>query len=324
MWIICLVGLGDCVESVGEMIRRLFQPHELMDPSAPGFAASGLMGFVAVAGLQILTGSLILAAVGLVTAWSLVMALYYLPQAYRLLQRRSQVEGRPHWLKPNLDLKLVARLLWQTLLAGAGGFLFALSFNIPRYVIEAYHGEGPLGYYALAYFVTAATIVVSAMRQSASPRLATHVASDLRAYSRLLRKLVLMALGMSGALIVGVVVLGKPLVTLLYEPGYAEYQLELIVLAVSGACQFLLFVGGVALMATRTFYVHTLSGGITCVTTLVISCVLIPTHGIRGAALAALAASLISLPCYFGGVYWLMARQTRALAARESAAPAAT
>ena len=319
VWVIFLVGLGKCIESVGEIIRGLFQRHERMNLSATGFAASGLLGLAGAAGLQILTGSLTLAVAGLVTAWSLVMALYYLPQAFRLLQQRSQVEGRPHRLRPSFDFGLLARLLWRALPAGAGGFLFALSFSIPRYVLEGYHGEGLLGYYAaLAYFVAAAAIVVSAMGQSASPRLATYFASDLRAYRRLLRKLVFIALGMGGALIVGVAVLGKPLVSLLYQPDYAEYQLELIILAVSGACQFLLFFGGVALMATRTFYVHTISGVVACVTTLTMSCVLIPTHGIRGAALAALAGSLISLPCYFGGVFWLMARRRRKQAIGES------
>src|SRR5690606_10077213 len=50
--------------------------------------------------------------------------------------------------------------------------LTSLNSNVPRYVIEAVHGEFSLGIFAaLAYLIVAGTTVVTAVGQAVSPRL---------------------------------------------------------------------------------------------------------------------------------------------------------
>ena len=74
--------------------------------------------------------------------------------------------------------------------------LLSFNANIPRYFIEHDLGARDLGIFAaLAYPLAAGTIVVNALGQSATPRLARHYADrDYRAFSSLMCKLLCLGL----------------------------------------------------------------------------------------------------------------------------------
>lgn len=326
-WIIFWVGLGKGFEAISDIIRGLFQRFEQMDLSAISLMFKGPLGLAGLAGVYLLTRDIVWATAAMTAGGLLALLLYDLPQAARHARRYTTSAGTPVELRPNFEPGRVGRLIWRALPAGVGLFLSALTLSIPRATLERHYGIGQLGYYgAVAYIVDAAMLVVSALGQSASPRLATYFASDLPAFRRLLWKLLRLALVMGVAFVGGIALLGKPVLTLVYRPDFADYQVEFIILALSGALWFPMFFGGVALIATRNFYVQLVAGIATCGTTLLMSSVLIPGdlahHGVRGAAYAALGGNAAVFICYFGGLWWLVTRRQREL--RCSAPPPET
>jgi len=82
------------------------------------------------------------------------------------------------------------RLAWLSLPLGLTMLLLSLNTNIPRYFIEHYLDTSALGIFAaLAAVTRASDMVVQALGQSASPRLAKlYAASDSKSFCRILFK----------------------------------------------------------------------------------------------------------------------------------------
>lgn len=78
--------------------------------------------------------------------------------------------------------------------------LISLNANIPRYFIEHHLGERELGIFsARSYLIIAGNIVVSALRQSASPRSTKYYAAgNSRDFKNLLLKTVLIGALLGG------------------------------------------------------------------------------------------------------------------------------
>src|SRR5690606_15019377 len=104
-------------------------------------------------------------------------------------------------IKTNWDWSRSIELTSIAFPLGLVMLLLSLNTNLPRYFIQHEYGERALGFYsAIAYLMIAGTIVVSALGQSASPRLARQYAEgNLSAYKRLLSKLILVGIGLGVA-----------------------------------------------------------------------------------------------------------------------------
>jgi O-antigen/teichoic acid export membrane protein len=176
--------------------------------------------------------------------------------------------------------------------------------NIPRYFLQHYLGLADQGIYAsLAYLVVAINLVVAALSVSVTTRLARLFADgDHRQFVRLLTKL-----SMLGVLIAAVgvplsLLVGRPLLTLLYRREYADHVglLALFVgIAGMGTIGTFLFCG---LTAARTFraqvpvYFAALLVGIAG------AAMLVPRFGLIGAGIALLLSAIASVL----GAIWAM------------------
>ncbi len=111
--------------------------------------------------------------------------------------------------------------------------LVSLSSNIPRYAIERHLGTTQLGIYAaLAYLIVAGTTVISALGQSAVPRMAIYYATgDFRAFWSLSRRLMLIGAALGGAGFMLAHLIGAELMRIIYTSEYAEYVNVLEVLS---------------------------------------------------------------------------------------------
>jgi len=179
--------------------------------------------------------------------------------------------------------------------------LLSLQMNIPRYVLQAHHGEAQLGYFsAMAYVTVLGTMVVSALGQAASPRLAAFFLNDRTAFRRLLVKLVLVATLLGALYVAAVAVAGRFVLTLLYRPEYAAYHAEFVLIAAAGALAFIVTPVGFALTAARAFKAQLWIAGASCVVSIGLASWLIPTGGVRGAAWTLVVMALFLLACFAG------------------------
>lgn len=173
--------------------------------------------------------------------------------------------------------------------------LISLNANIPRYFIERYMGEYELGIFAaLAYLMVAGGIVVSALGESASPRLAKYYAMGNRsAFHSLLLKLVGIAALLGGVGVLVALVAGRQILTLLYRPEYAEQTGLFVWLMVAAGINYIASFLGYGMTAARYFRAQMPLFFLVTSTSALVGFWLIPSRGLQGAVIALIVAALV-------------------------------
>ena len=173
--------------------------------------------------------------------------------------------------------------------------LLSLNTNIPRYFIEEYLGERQLGIFAaLSYLMVAGNMVILALGESASPRLAKYYAAkNITAFRGLLLKLVGLAALIGGAAIVIAQLAGKEVLTLLYRPEYGSHKDLFVLLMVAAAISYMSSFLGYGMTAARYFHVQTPLFVIVTAISAVVCLWLLPTQGLIGAAKALIFAAVV-------------------------------
>ncbi len=280
-WVIVLIGATKAVESISDLCQGLFQKHERMDLVARSLMAKGILSVSAVAIVLKAGGGAAWSAAALVIAWSLVCSGYDI--------RKAAAEAKS-WkaLLPGITVSRFRQLFVLTLPLGFVLMVLSLNANLPRYFLEKYSGEASVGIFsALTYCITAFGIVMTALGQTASPRLARlYAAGQHRSFVALTGKLALFGAlaGLAGVAVVKVA--GARILTLFYRPQYAAHQDAFLWLMAAGAIMNVSGMLGVAVTSMQAFkpqaWIHF---GCALLGTAA-SYLLIPRLGILGAALS--------------------------------------
>lgn len=304
--IILAVGLAKAFESISDVFYGLLQQHERMDRIATSMIMKGLFSLAALSGVLYLTHSALWSTLALAVVWALVLVGYDVRNGARILQRAIGMGMSPpggvslqiHVLAPLWDAPRLTKLALLALPVGLVMMLISLSANIPRYFVDHDLGDKQLGVFgALAYVLVAGTTVTDALGQAVSPRLSRYYAAgDLAAFRALLTKLlgVGAALGLMGVAVA--IVAGHTLLTLLYRPDYARHADALVWLLVASGVGYLTSFLGYAITAARRFKAQVPISVVVVVTMVVGSALVIPAHGLIGAAWVALLGAAIQLP----------------------------
>jgi O-antigen/teichoic acid export membrane protein len=277
-------------------------------------ALRGGLSLIVVAVAVRVTGSLVVGLTGLLAVWVAVLLAFDLPGARKLCDvtehGRLSEARQAKWATL---LKLAKLALPLGIIMG----LISLTANAPRYYVERYRGESELGIFAaISYLAVAGNAIVQALAQSAAPRLARHYAEGaLRDFRRLLLRLSLGAAGIGTLGVTASVVAGRQLLNLFYHPEYSKHVDVLILIMMASGFQYVGTFLGVSLTAIRALRrqipVQVLSLG----TTFILSAVLVPYAGLRGAACSVLVVSALTLAIYTTMV-WLR------VSGRDTAEPA--
>jgi O-antigen/teichoic acid export membrane protein len=314
--VILIIGLAKGVESVSDAIHGLLQKNERLDLIAISKMIKGPLSLLAIWSLVHLTRSLVWGVIGLLAAWSLVLLTYDAYNARRMLHLRPEPirgenEGRYD------RLALFRRLTWLALPLGFVSLLDSLNVNVPRYLVERRLGEAALGYYAgMAYIMVAGNMVVGALTGSASPRLARLCVIHPLAFRRLLWRLIGLGAALGGTGLLLAMFFGRPLLALIYQPDYAKHAdvfVWLMAAAGTGYVARFLICG---MTASRRIKAQAPLYGVTLLATAVLSWVLIPRHGLLGAALALCAAMAVLL---LGAAAITLAKPRAGIAREDSA-----
>jgi O-antigen/teichoic acid export membrane protein len=262
-----------------------------------------LRAILSVAALSLgvyLTHSLAWGAVSLLLSSALVLLGYDIPKV--LAMEGSNIRALRQELQLDLQgvfVKGKRRRLSQLAITGLPmGFVLmmvSLNLNIPRYFIQQHLGTHELAIFsAIATLLAAGSVVTNAMGQAAAPRLAKcFVERDRRGFTMLLIGLVVVSLGLGGLGFAGAMLCGKQAMALLYRPEYSTRQDVLVWLMGASGFLYLGSTLGYAVTAVRCFAPQLPLFAGAAVTTALGCFVLVPSQGLRGAAMAMLISGLI-------------------------------
>ncbi|MEG4327631.1 oligosaccharide flippase family protein, partial [Microcoleus sp. herbarium5] len=324
--VILAIALAKAFESISDVFYGLIQQHERMDRIAIALIIKGPLSLLLLGIGVSLTGSVVGGSLGLAVAWGLVLFGWDLRNGRLILNNSSHVREREDLLVanaepansqnplyPRWDGKTLAKLVLLALPLGLVMMLISLNTNIPRYFLERYLGERELGIFsAISYLMVAGNMVVSALAQSASPRLAKYYAAgNSTAFRTLLFKLVGVGLMLGAGGVFVAVVAGRPILTLLYKPEYGEradlFAWLMVVAGISYVSSFL----GYGMTAARYFQVQmplfalvTGASGLACLW-------LIPTMGVQGAVIALIIGAIVQAVFSFAVIAYALYRLDR-------------
>ncbi len=286
--VILLIGLAKAFESISDVFYGLIQQYERMDRIAISLMIKGSLSLLLLGLGVYISGNLLWGVVGLVVAWGIVLFIYDIGSGTLILNQTPQAQ----W-----HLGTQRKLVSLSIPLGFVMMLISLNINIPRYFIERSLGERELGIFAaLSYLMVVGSMVVNALGESASPRLAKYYAvGDTMAFWQLLFKLLGIAaiLGLTGVLIA--IVAGRQILTLVYRPEYAEQTNLFVWLMIAAGIRYISSFLGYGITAARYFRIQiplfvvvTSISAITCFW-------FVPKQGLLGAAIALNISAVVQL-----------------------------
>jgi O-antigen/teichoic acid export membrane protein len=285
--VVLLVGVSKAVESLSDVIAGLLQKFERLDQVAISLVIRGALSLAAFGIVFLRAHRLPFAVVALVLAWSAVFTLYDLRCASRLLGPAG-----PFF---RFRAQHLQRLAVVSAPLGIVMTLISLNTNIPRYILVRYLGEADLGIFAsMAYTLVALSLIVNALGQSATARLARMAAAaDIHCFRRIMGRLLSLGLAI---LIVGpplAITAGRPVLTILYGPEYATDIKVLVVMVVTAGISAIASFLGYGMTAARSFRMQVPVIGLSTLTTTLICWLFVPRLGLIGAAYSLLASALV-------------------------------
>lgn len=294
--VIVVVGAAKGFESISDAIYGLVQRHERMDLIARSMMLKGLISIVAFTFAIALTGRLVLGAAALAGAWCVTLCTYDFGLARRFAGIGRWAGSRPAFV-PRFPLRTLPKLIWLSLPLGITMMLGSLNTNVPRYFIEHYTGTRALGFFAaIAYLMVAGNLVINAVGQSATPRLAfRYVSGDVGAFRALLLKLCGVAVVPGGIGILIAVLAGKPVLRLLYRAEYGSYSGVFTLLMIAAAIGYVASIMGYGMTAARIFKPQPALFAAVVLILLAACFRWVPAYGLRGAAFALILAAIAQL-----------------------------
>jgi O-antigen/teichoic acid export membrane protein len=312
------IGLGAAIDAISDIIYGALQQRERMHWIAASMIVRSLLGLAAVLAGLLLTNSLIWSMLLSAGVKGLVVLVVDVPLGVQTLAVNSarvvkQSRIREVWSQA-CEWNVLRTLAWLSLPLAPTTMLMTLQVTIPRYLIEHWLDAKQLGLFAAqSYLTSAGAIVATALAQAAAPRMAQHFRDgDARGFRLLLVKLVALG-GACGAVGVAVAVLfGKPLLSVLYAPEYAERNDLFIWLMVGAGLTYVSIFLGWGMTAARRLRIQLPLFALIVAVMLAAGCLLVPRYGLSGAAATVVVGSFVQV----AGSLFVVSR-----AARESVPP---
>lgn len=301
--LIMIIGLAKAFESISDIFYGLFQQQERMDQIATSMMLKGLLSLGLLTIGIVATGSVLGGGLGLVIAWAIILIVYdfykgawIIKKVLPAAQAKNQALRLTTTLRPRWQTQTLFKLTRLALPLGFVMMLISLNANIPRFFIERYWSERELGIFsALAAFMMVGNLVIGALGQSATPRLAKYYAAGNRvSFRQLLLKLVGVGIMIGIAAVIVALVAGREILTLFYQAEYAARSDVLVWLMVAAGIGYIGSFLGYGVSATRAYDYLIIPYLIITAIAAGFSQLLIPTYGLVGAAWALCAASFAS------------------------------
>lgn len=297
--VIISIAFLKSIESISDSFCGLFQKHELMEIISKSMIMKGLLSLFTFSSTYYLTKNLFTSIMFAAMAKTIVIILYEKKNVSELFKYENYCTNASGKIKIDLFNNVVfKRLTLLSLPLGIVTMLNSLNTNIPRYFLERSFGERDLGIFAaMAYLMVFGTTVITALGQSASPRLAKHfAANNIPEFRNLMMKLIYIGviLGIFGIIVV--YFFGKDLLTLLYSKEYIVYSDVMILIMIASCLSYISSFLGVAMTSARYFKIQMPITILSFAVIFIVSFSLIPEIGVKGAAISMICLYAAQIP----------------------------
>jgi len=289
-----IVGLGlfKAVESQSDLLYGLFQQRGRNDCMGRSLLLRGPLSLAALAAGVRLTGTLTWGIGAMTLAGLGVLLLHDYRQGVGLLGSRNEEPLRPSWNGRHLR-----RLALLSAPLGIVTMLFSLNTNLPSLILKHQSGVAAVGFFAtLVSLMTAGHVLINAIGHSVSaPLAARFAAGDAAGFRRTVVRLAMAGIGIGGAGVLIGTVWGAPILGLLFGPEYAKEAPALGWIMGAGAAAYTASALSYAMIASRRLRIQPLILLSGIAVTFILGLLLIPRHGLTGAAIAMLGSALVQL-----------------------------
>jgi len=306
--IIMLFGVSKSIESLSDLFYGFWQQHERLDLIAKSLVLRGLLAIILGAAAYIATHATWAAVLGIGVAWALVFIAFDLKHAIILARQTSQS------LMPCVFPDHMKKLAKLALPLGLVAMLVSLNANVPRYAINHFQSVREVGTFsALSYVHMAGTMVVVALSQAASPRLAMYASrNQSREYRKLFSQMLLVGLVLASFVVSAATLFGRQVLLVLYGSEYASSEQLFVWLSAAAGITFVASFVGTGLTAARHFRIQfPLFLSITAIN-VALCFSWVRSDGLMGAAKALTVVAAIQLIATMVALAWLEGRKLAA------------
>jgi O-antigen/teichoic acid export membrane protein len=306
---ISLITLAKAFEYISDILYGLLQRQERMTAISISMMLRGTLSLCTLSVAVYSRGSLVWGAAGLALSSAVILLAFDVPVSLSLLDfrfgfalRECAAYARGTFAGGSGEYRRLRSLALAGVPLGLVLMLVSLNLNIPRYFVERSLGIREQGIFSsLANLMAAGSVVVGALGQCATPRLAKYFAEGrMRAFRELLWALVLTSLGLGGAGLAGALAFGHQALAVIYRPEYATREDVFVWLMAASGMLYLGSTMGVAVTAVRCFAPQLPLFAVSAASTALTCFVLVPIMGLRGAAVAIFVSAIIQ--CAGGGL----------------------
>ena len=296
--IIIAVAVLKSIDSIADVFYGVMQKYERMDRIAKSRILKATLSLPAFIAVVFLTENIFMALSAQAAVLFIILITFDLRNTLTTVAEHEKTDKLNFSsIIPDFDFRSLRRLTILALPLGCVMGLLSLKTNIPKYIIEKVIGTDGLGIFAaLAYIIVAGNMVIAATGQASLPRLAKYYAAgEKKQYIKLLMQLVGIGAIIATAGSVGALVLGKPVLTILYNREYASYTTLFSLLMFAGGLNYIATFMGHGMTAARYFRAQL---PLFIIVTAVTGCAawnFIPKFGLHGAAFSIAAGAIIQI-----------------------------
>ena len=325
--VILAVALMKSVESLSDVFYGLFQLNDHLEQTGRSMMLRGFFSVIGLSAGLYLTKSLVWGIAILAGVWLAVLIGFDARRGRRFAiaaaRARTAVAGMTRWRQvwPMFCLHRQWQLTLLTLPLGIVMTLVALNLNMPRYFIHARFGEHQLGIFsAMAYTTVVVATFADALGHATIPRMSRLYASgNLAGFLSSLLQLV--AFGAAFALAGFAVArfLGARLLTILFSAEYADHADVFVWLIAAAGISCIASLLNYGITSAQCFRIQ-VPMFLLVVGCNALACAwLVPSLGLKGAAMAMVIAYLVHLAATSGILAYLFSSHPKNEARLEAA-----
>lgn len=282
--VIAMMGISQAVTEIRLYFLSNMQKYERLGLSTVSQIYEGLLTLLLFGLMFWLTRNLSLAIIGTIISRILVLLTYDMPLSARVL---SAHPGTFAGYRPRWEWTPVWTLFRQSVPLAVVAGIGTVFQNIPRLIMDPVLGREAVGYFtALSMLLVALAMVNTALGNTALPRLSRYFTENTRAFVGLFVRLIGLVVLLGIAFVAVTFFFGKPILSILFTPEYAQHKGVFVMLAVSSCILSVFAVANWGLNATRQFAVQMPIYAGTAIVCGISSLLLIPHSGLLGGAYA--------------------------------------
>ena len=295
--VVLMVGVAYGIETISDMYYARLQLHDRMSEISKSLIARALLSVFGLGAALYLTRSLLWGITGIAFARAAVLFGYDICERTHSLGEKSKWFSSNRSLAPRFDAGVQLGLLWRSLPLGIVVLLTTLNSSIPSFFIKRGLGEHDLGIFsAISLAISVGNMAVVSLGQAAFTRLArSYSKRDFAEFSALLGKLLIVgaAIGVCGIIVSKVA--GREILTILFQPEYAEQADLLPWILAAGAVLFMAQFLGFGMTAAGLYHSQVVLNVLAIVGLLAACYWLVARQGLLGVIFAMLIAAVVQL-----------------------------